>query len=73
MWYGARMELLTVGDVARELGMTPAGVRRRVERGDMRAEVQTPRLWLISRAEVDRAKVLGALPRGPKPRLPSPP
>lgn len=60
------MDHMTVGQAAAELGMSPRGVRERIERGEMQAELVTPRLLLIPRAEVERWKALGRPKRGPK-------
>jgi excisionase family DNA binding protein len=60
------MEYLTVTQAAAEFGMSPRGVRFRIERGEMAAERINPRLMLIPRAEVERWKELGRQKPGPK-------
>ena len=61
-------DLLTVVEAAHELGLTVRGVQERVRRGLLRGERVSPRLWLIPREEVERAKAQGRLKPGPKPR-----
>lgn len=63
-------EMLTVAEAARELGISHAGVHRRLVRGDMRGRLMHGRLWLVSRAEVERWKERGKLSPGPKRRSP---
>lgn len=60
--------MLTVQETAEELGITTRGVQHRLERGLMRGERVSPRLWMIPRTEVDRWREVGKLPRGRKPR-----
>ena len=59
---------MTVDEVATALSLSVAGVRRRIQRGDMRARRAGARLWLIPRSEVERWQVIGRLKPGPKPR-----
>lgn len=59
---------MTVTEAARELGLTTAAVRIRLERGQMQGRLVHPRLWLIPRGEVERAKLAGRQKPGPKPR-----
>ncbi len=59
-------DLITVSEAAAELGLSTVGVARRLQRGHMRGIKVSPRLWLVERAEVDRAKAAGRLKPGPK-------
>ncbi len=61
-------DLLTVSEAATELGLTPVGVARRLQRGYMRGIKVNPRLWLVEREEVERAKAMGKIKPGPKPK-----
>lgn len=61
-------DLLTVAEAASELGLTVRGVQDRLLRGLMRGERVSPRLWMISRAEVERWKTLGRQRPGRKPK-----
>ena len=60
---------LTVTEAAERLGYHPDHVRRLLRAGQLQGERVGP-IWLISREEVDRVKVLqgpdGRLPRAPK-------
>ena len=58
---------MTVTQAAEVLGLSPAGVRRRIERGEMKANLISPRLWVIPVEEVERWKQLGKLRPGPRP------
>ena len=60
-------EELTVEQAAAELGMSPAGVRRRIQRGDLRARRIGARVLVIARADVELWKARGRLRPGPKP------
>lgn len=60
--------MLTVTEAADELGLTPIGVRYRLEHGLMQGERVHSRLWLIPREEVERAKVQGRMKPGPRRR-----
>jgi excisionase family DNA binding protein len=60
-------DVMTIPDAARELGMTPAGVWKRIKRGEMKATQPSPKLWLIPRKEVERWRDRGKLKPGPKP------
>lgn len=53
---------------AAELGLTDRGVRHRIERGEMAAELINPRLLLIPRVEVERWKERGRVRPGRKRR-----
>ena len=55
-------------EAARELGITRRALLARIARGEMKAERVHPKLWLVSRQEVERWKSLGRLKPGPKPR-----
>ena len=57
---------LTVDQAAAELGIAPATVRKRLQLGVMQGENVGGRLWFIPRAEVDRWRGRGLLPRGRK-------
>ena len=63
---GGMDEMLTIAQAAAELGLTPNGLRKRLARrgGDLRA--LHPRMYLISRAEVERQRALEPRPRGRK-------
>lgn len=56
---------MTVRQAADELGLTPAGIRRRIERGEMAATLISPRLYLVPREEVERWRELGRQKPGP--------
>ena len=60
--------MLTVAEAAAELGLTVAGIARRLQRGDMRGVKVNPRLWLIPREEMGRWRGKGKLRPGPKRR-----
>ncbi len=60
---------MTVTQAAEALGLSPAGVRRRIERKEMRATLVSPRLWMIPTEEVERWQAIGRLKPGPRPRL----
>lgn len=53
--------MMTVEEVAPRLRMSPAGVRRLVRRGEIKAS-RVGRRWLISRAEVLRVLAEGTHP-----------
>jgi excisionase family DNA binding protein len=61
-------DLLTVAEVAEELGLTVRGVQDRLLRGLMRGERVSPRLWMVPRTEVERWKALGRQRPGRKPK-----
>ncbi len=61
------MDYLTVRQAAAAIGLSRRGLLERIERGAIRAERVSARLWLIPRAEVERAKEQGRLKPGPKP------
>ena len=58
---------MTPAQAAEELGITTRAVQDRLKRGLLRGTNYGGRIWLIDRAEVERAKVAGRLKRGPKP------
>ncbi|MGD9892581.1 MAG: helix-turn-helix domain-containing protein [Dehalococcoidia bacterium] len=67
---------MTVDEAAAELGISPRGVRKRLEAGSLAGENVAGRVWLIPRVGVEQAKAQGRLRPGPKPRTgqsPSPP
>ena len=55
---------LTVAEVAAALGIPKRTVYFRLEQGYMVGEHVSPRLWLAPRAELERWKGRGKLPRG---------
>ena len=59
--------MVTVTEAASMLGMTPAGIARRLQRGAMRGVKVNPRLWLIPTEEVERWRERGRLKPGPQP------
>ncbi len=59
---------MTPAQAAEELGISVRGVQDRLKRGLLHGTNYGGRIWLIDRAEVERAKALGKLKRGPKPR-----
>lgn len=61
-------DVLTVAEAATELGMTPVGIRYRLERGLMYGRRASDRLWLIPRSEVERVKAADRLRPGRKRR-----
>ena len=60
--------MVTVTEAARELNLSGRAVLHRIQRGELRAERISARLYLIPRAEVDRHKVIGRLRPGRKRR-----
>ena len=68
IWYSGAVEYVTVPEAAAELGLTVWGVRRRIERGDMRAERLGAKVWAIPRQEVERWKARGRQRSGRKPK-----
>ena len=58
-------EELTVEEAAVELGMSVAGVRRRIQHGQMPARRIGARVLLIPREAVERARVEGKFRPGP--------
>ena len=65
---GLTEDHLTVTEAANELGVNVATVRHRLSVGLLQGVKIAPRLWLIPREEVERAKVAGRLKPGPKPK-----
>jgi excisionase family DNA binding protein len=63
--------MLTVAEAAAELGVSVRAVQNRIRAGEMDAEKVTPRLYLISRSEVERWKPVGKR-KGGRPRTPKP-
>ena len=61
-------ELLTLQEVATELGLPVRTVQNRVRSGRMAGERVHPRLWMVPRSELDRWRGRGRLKPGPKPR-----
>jgi excisionase family DNA binding protein len=61
-------DYLTVTQAAAELGISVGALRTRLLRGHMHGQHAGPKLWLISREEVERAKREGRLRPGPKAR-----
>lgn len=59
---------MTPAEAAAEIGITQRAVQDRLKRGLLRGTNYGGRVWLIPREEVERAKALGPLKRGPKPR-----
>jgi len=59
--------MVTVTEAASMLGMTPAGIARRLQRGVMHGVKVNPRLWLIPTDEVERWRERGRLKPGPQP------
>jgi excisionase family DNA binding protein len=62
-------DLLTLQEVATELGLPVRTVQNRVRAGQMRGE--HPRLWMVPRAELERWRNQGKLKPGPKPKEPT--
>ena len=60
--------LLTLQEVATELGLPVRTVQNRVRTGHMRGERIHPRLWMVPRAELERWRSVGRLKPGPKGR-----
>jgi excisionase family DNA binding protein len=63
---GGMNEYMTVTEAAKELGMSVGALRMRLLRGHMRGTHVSPKLWLIPREEVERAKAEGRMKPGPK-------
>jgi excisionase family DNA binding protein len=61
-------DILTAAEAATLLGLPGRTVRNRLQRGIMRGVAVNPRLWLVSRAEVERWREVGKLRRGGRPR-----
>jgi excisionase family DNA binding protein len=59
---------MTVTQAAESLGLSPAGIRRRIERGEMKATLVSPKLWLIPTEEVERWRDIGRRKPGPPKR-----
>jgi excisionase family DNA binding protein len=60
------MDYVTVAQAAAELGISPRGVRQRIERGELTAEQVNPRLLMIPKSEIERWRGVGRLKPGPK-------
>jgi excisionase family DNA binding protein len=60
----AERDYLTIKEAAAILGVPGRTIAYRLQKGFMRGEHVNPRLWLIPRAEIERWKGRGALPRG---------
>ncbi len=60
--------MLTVAEVAHELGLSVRGVQNRIARGQLQSELVHPRLRLIPREEMERWRTLGKQRPGRKPR-----
>jgi excisionase family DNA binding protein len=60
----ADRDFLTVAEAAAVLGLPERTISYRLQKGFMRGERAGRRLWLIPRAEVERWRGRGALPRG---------
>jgi len=60
-------ELASVAEAAAALGISARAVTKRIAAGHMAAE-RVGRDWVITRAEVERQRGLGALKRGPRRR-----
>lgn len=63
-------ELLSVPQVAAELGLNEKTIRDRIVSGAMAAQRVGERSWAITRAEVERARTMGRLPPGRKRHCP---
>ena len=61
-------DLLTLQEVATELGLPVRTVQNRVRAGHMRGERIHPRLWMVPRSELERWREIRRLKPGPKPR-----
>lgn len=59
---------MTVSEAATALGVAPQTIRYRLLNGIMHGQRLTPRMWLIPRREVERARALGPLKPGRKPQ-----
>ena len=59
---------MTVTQAAEALGLSTAGIRRRIERGEMQATLVSPKLWLIPTEEVERWRAIGRRKPGPSKR-----
>jgi excisionase family DNA binding protein len=60
----ADRDYLTIKEAAAILDVPGRTIAYRLQKGFMQGEQVNPRLWLIARAEVERWKGRGALPRG---------
>lgn len=66
-------DMLTTTEAAVILGIKPASVRYRCERGLFAGAINPGgRVWLIPRGEVEQAVTVGRLRPGPKPRTTTP-
>jgi len=61
------MDVMTVPQAAKVLGLTERGILARIARGDMRAERLGGKVWVIAREEVERWQALGRQRPGRKP------
>lgn len=68
--YHVEVDFMTVVEAAEVLDITPDAVRKRIQRGEMRAERIGKRLLVIPADEVERWKDFGRQRPGPKPRNP---
>jgi excisionase family DNA binding protein len=50
------VELLSVGEAAAQLGITPGAARKRIQSGTLQAQRVGPRVYVITAEEVERAK-----------------
>lgn len=59
-------DMLTLAEAAESLGVTDATLRQAVARGALAAEKMGARLWVTTRAEVERYRVENLGRRGPR-------
>lgn len=64
-------EFYSVTQAATALGLSREGVLKRLRRGDLQGIHPHSQLWLISKAEVERAAAEGRLKPGPKRKPPA--
>jgi len=57
-------DIMTVAEAAKELGLSERAVQDRLQRGVMRGRRIGERVWVVSRAEVDKWKERGKIRPG---------
>ena len=57
-------DIMTVAEAAKELGLSERAVQDRLQRGVMRGRRIGERVWVVSRAEVDKWKGRGKIRPG---------
>ena len=63
---------MTPAQAAEVLGISERAVQHRLKVGLLRGDNYGGRIWLIPREEVERAKTIGRMKPGPRPRKQAP-